>query len=176
MGLAGSYTPVKLFVGVLSTESSVHEQLFEQLQQWYGAIEQITDPVPFTFTDYYNEEMGGEPQRFFIVFSDLIDPSRLASCKMQTQQLEQQYAVFGKRRINLDPGLVSSENVILATTKNRSHRIPLHDGLYGEVTLLYRDRTFQALPWTYADYASPAGISFFCNVRKNYREQLKQES
>jgi hypothetical protein len=176
MGTAGSYTLVKWFVGVLSTEPSVHEQLFEQLKQRFGDIEQVTDPVPFTFTQYYHEEMGGEPQRFFIVFKDLVDPSRLADGKIYTNQIEQQYTVSGKRRINLDPGLVSSENVILATTKNRSHRIPLHDGLYGEVTLLYRNRTYQALPWTYADFASPEWISFFCTIRRNYREQMKRES
>ena len=51
----------------------------------------------------------------------------------------------GGRRVNLDPGLLSLANLILATTKNRSHRIPLFDGIYAELTLLYAKKQFHRI-------------------------------
>lgn len=56
--------------------------------------------------------------------------------------------------MNLDPGLVTPENFILATGKNFSHRIYLRDGVFADLTLVYRKGEYRALPWTYPDYAS----------------------
>ncbi len=146
MGEGRPFHPVKLIVGVLSTHPEYHRTLFSRLEERYGAIELVTDPVPFGFTDYYDQEMGGNPQRFFIVFHALVDPTELVACKLYTNGLEQEFAIDGKRMLNLDPGILSAENLILATTKNRSHRIPLGMGIYGEVTLLYAKKAFQSFP------------------------------
>ena len=174
MGSVRPFTPVTLVVGVLSTRPYLHESLYLHLESEFGKIALVTDPVAFTFTTYYNEEMHGTPQRFFVVFENLIDPELLASFKGITNNLEARYHDDeGFRAINLDPGIISAENLILATTKNRSHRIPLRNGIYGEVTLLYRNHTFQPLPWTYADYASDDFIALFCKLRHDYLIKLK---
>lgn len=173
MGEAKGFKPVRLIIGVLSTREDLHEALFHRLQQLYGPLEQGTEAVPFTFTDYYDQEMGGQPQRFFLIFHDLVDPTALVACKLETNALEQEFSVEGKRVINLDPGILSAENLILATTKNRSHRIPLGSGIYGEVTLLFAHHAFQEFPWTYADYRSPRFKQMFLGLRSSYLAQLK---
>ena len=175
MGEGRPFHPVKLVVGVLSTHPEYHTTLFSRLEERFGAIELVTDPVPFGFTDYYDQEMGGNPQRFFIVFHALVDPTELVGCKLYTNGLEQEFAIDGKRTLNLDPGILSAGNLILATTKNRSHRIPLGMGIYGEVTLLYAKKAFQSFPWTYADYKSDAFRELFSNLRGTYLAQLKAE-
>ena len=109
--------------------------------------------------------------RFFIVFKELINPEELATIKIKTNLVEDSFASIDGRRINLDPGILSLSNFILATTKDRSHRIPLSKGIYGEVTLLYKDKKFQALDWTYADYRSEKFEELF----KKYREEYKQK-
>lgn len=164
----------KLIFGVLSVDHSLHQRLFEMVETSFGPIESVTDAVPFDYTAYYDEEMGAHPVRFFIVSKNLIDPKRLAECKIRTNGIEAEFSVEGKRRINLDPGILSAHNLILATTKDRSHRIPLSDGIYGEVTLMYRDKGFCGFPWTYADYASEPFKAFFASLRTSYMKQLKQ--
>ena len=66
-------------------------------------------------------------------------------------------------------------NFILATCKDRSHRIPLKDGIYGETTLIYQDHDFQALPWTYADYRSDEIRAILRSFRDTYRKKLKEK-
>lgn len=172
MGEAKPFKPVKLIMGILSTRPDLHESLFKELSSAYGPIERVTDPVPFAYTDYYDREMGRRPDRFFVVFRDLVDPSVLAACKLWTNRLEGACSVDGQRVVNIDPGLLSAQNLTLATTKNRSHRIPLDGGIYGEVTLLYADHRFQDFPWTYADYKSDRSKELFLELRKAYLRQV----
>lgn len=173
MGGSMPFTKVKLIIGVLSTHPELLDTVLKELTDAFGHIELQTDPVPFDFTDYYDQEMGSRPLRFFLVFKDLIDPGELVGCKLLTNRIEQEHALDGNRLINLDPGFISAGNLILATTKNRSHRIPLSSGIYGEVTLIYAQRRFQPLPWTYADYQSSRFVTLFGQVRASYLSQLR---
>lgn len=175
MGERKPFSPVKLIMGVLSTHPEFHKELYALLEKQFGPIEELTHPIPFTFTDYYDEEMGASPQRFFIIFKNLINPEELVTSKLKTNRLEKQFAVAGNRTINLDPGILSAENLILATTKNRGHRLPLSQGIYGEVTLMYSKKTFQSFSWTYADYGSDAFKQLFLRIRQAYLLQLKNE-
>ncbi|MGE4455111.1 MAG: DUF4416 family protein [Sphaerochaeta sp.] len=169
------FLPYRLVMGVLVSERGILSTVKERLTEQYGPVFSETIPEPFRYTDYYNEEMGGTPLRLYLCFLHLVDPARLASIKMETNSLEQEFSEQGSRRVNLDPGLLSSANLILATTKNRSHRIPLQDGIYGELTLLYARKHFQSFPWTYADYKSDEVKQLFSAWRGDYRRQLKQE-
>ncbi|WP_320129039.1 DUF4416 family protein [uncultured Sphaerochaeta sp.] len=174
MGGVNQFEKQRLIIGVLSSAEDLHEHLVKVLTQRFGPIREASTPVPFLFTDYYNEEMGQQPLRYFIVFENLVDPSCLASIKIETNALEQDFATEGNRKINLDPGLLSAGNLILATTKNRSHRIPLRDGIYAETTLIYYGHRFNPLPWTYADYASEEFLSLFKQYRVDYLAQIRE--
>ena len=56
----------------------------------------------------------------------------------------------------------------LATTKGYSHRIYLGKGIYGEVSLLYKekDRTFIPHLFTYTDYQDKKCIEMFLKARE----------
>lgn len=159
-----------LFIGVLQGRAADRKMFIPRLEKLFGPIAEITDSIPFSFTDYYNPEMGEGIERYFIVFNEPVDPSRLADIKKATNALELEFAADGKRCFNLDPGLVSEYSVILATCKNRAHRIPLKDGIYGETTLIFRNRHFEGLDWTYADYRSLSGL--FERFRKDFLAKL----
>ncbi len=73
------------------------------------------------------------------------------------------------RVVNLDPGYVSTFNLVLATVKDRPHRIYLRDGIYGEVTLQYLKGSFRAMDSTYPDYCLPEYSAFFDEVREKLR-------
>ena len=175
MGVIRPYVPVRLVMGVLTTHGELHDQVVEILGESYCPVLTESTHTPFSFTDYYDEEMGGNPERYFLVFRDLVDPSRLSDIKIHTNQVEERFATGRGRVVNLDPGLLSAGSLILATTKNRSHRIPLEKGIYAETTLIYYGHQFNALPWTYADYGSDRFRELFKMYRTMYMRQLKEE-
>lgn len=162
-------------MGVLLQNPALLEPVTSRLESLYGPILHISPLGLFTFTDYYDKEMGTKPYRCYLRFKTLVDPARLSAIKIETNALEELYRVDEGRRVNLDPGLLSLENLILATTKNRSHRIPLMDGIYAELTLQYENSGFHGFSWTYADYQSEDVKHLFVLFRKAYHEQLKQE-
>jgi hypothetical protein len=176
MGQIRTFIPELLIMGVLCSRPETLPEARRRLVDVFGPLARETDPVPFLFTDYYNEEMGVPIQRFFMVFEELVDPSRLPWIKLQTNQIEEAFMENGQRKLNLDPGILSADNLILATTKDRSHRIPLADGIFGEVTLIYTKGAFQSLPWTYADYRSEEFKAFFKEFRSDYLAQLRHRA
>ncbi len=163
------YQPNMLFIGVMST-IGLPDSIKSTLESEYGPILIITKPFRFSFTDYYNSEMGENIERFFLCFSHLVYPDQLAKIKTMTNELEMVFADQGKRKINLDPGLISENNLVLATTKNRSHRIAIGMGLYAEVTLVYQNHKWQSFPWTYADYCSQTVQEEMLSFRSKYLE------
>ena len=77
--------------------------------------------------------------------------------------------------MNLDPGLISEGGVVLATTKNRAHRIAIGSSLYAEVTLIYHSHGFESFPWTYADYRSLEVQETLLAFRRKYLELRKAD-
>jgi hypothetical protein len=106
-------------------------------------------------------------------FQNLIAQDTLAAVKRQTNRMEALYAVDNKRRINIDPGYLLLEKFVLATGKNFSHRIYIGQNIYADLTLTYSKGSFQTLPWTYPDYASPEIRQFLLQVRHKYSMDLK---
>ncbi|MBQ0071575.1 MAG: DUF4416 family protein, partial [Spirochaetales bacterium] len=85
--LEKEYERVMLFMGVLSVKG-FPEEMKERLEREFGPIALVSEPFPFSFTDYYVPEMGEGIQRFFVAFRNLITPDQLASAKKFTNALE----------------------------------------------------------------------------------------
>jgi len=173
MGTAGSFIPEKLVMGILSSCPEREKELRSVLAAQWGAIDYYSDPIPFTFTHYYDGEMGGPIVRRFAAFEPLVDPSCLSRVKQQTNALEDRFREAATRRVNLDPGLMALSRFSLATTKESAHRLPLSDGIYAEITLLYSRGSFHPLEWTYPDFCSPAYLAVLNAIRARYKEQLR---
>jgi hypothetical protein len=103
----------------------------------------------------------------------LIGQDQLADIKLVTNALEQARAADGRRRVNIDPGYLLLERFVLATGKNYSHRIYLGRGIYADLTLIYRQGAFRALPWTYPDYGGQPIGHFLHVVRRKYAVDKK---
>ena len=168
------YDKVMLFMGVLSTKG-FPSSLRERLEEAFGPIAAVSDPFPFSFTDYYVPEMGEGIERFFISFSRLISPDSLVDAKAITNEVEREWREEGGRKINLDPGTLSEANIVLATTKNRAHRIAIGKDMYAELTLMYQNHCYQAFPWTYADYRSQKVQDILLSFRKDYLKLRKMD-
>jgi hypothetical protein len=120
--------------------------------------------------------MGTPLFRHFITFKHLISRVLLSEIKQTTNRLEGQFANGqGNRRLNIDPGYLCLEHVILATTKSYIHRPYLKDGIYADLTLIYRKKSYQPLEWTYPDYRQAEVIELFNQFRMKYLEDLRRK-
>ncbi len=168
--------PVKLIVGLLSGDADLLRRARQLLSREFGPADLASDVWPFTQTEYYQDEMGPGLQRLLLSFEHLVMPERLPEIKRATNDLEDRIASecldpLRPRPVNVDPGYLTLAKLVLATTKDRDHRLYLGDGIYGEVTLHYRGDAWQTWPWTYPDYRQPTYHEFFLRVRERYRAQ-----
>ncbi len=164
--------PVKLICGALYSRTIDLNRLDSRLQSLFGSIDLRSRPFDFTFTDYYKDQMGNNLVKQFYSFEKLIQPDGLADIKNATISIETDFSINGKRTVNLDPGYLEESKLVLASTKNFSHRIYLRDNIWAEVTLRYVKGEFVTHPWTYTDYTQPLAIEFLNAVREIYRKQL----
>ena len=163
---------VKLITGITYKDGEILENVLKRLSEIYGEIDSRLDPYPFNYTDYYKDELGDNLKKIFVSFTELIDPEMLPEIKIQTNKIEYKYAKNNKRRVNIDPGYITPGKLVLATTKNYSHRIHLAKGIYGDVHLNMHKGKFKPNPWTYPDYREEFVIEFLSKVREIYFESL----
>jgi hypothetical protein len=177
MGTTKTPRPVKLFVGLISGKSLLFEKAAEHLVGLFGPLQTSSSLYRWTHTDHYQKELGADLKRQFLFFKERISPERLADIKEQTNGLEKQWAVSKPsgpaRQINLDPGYITPAKVVMATTKDFAHRIYLSKGIYAEVTLIYRGRSFEPLPYTYPDFRTKEYLELFNGVRSS---DMKEET
>jgi len=172
--------PVQRFAGLLAGSEAELEAARFELTQWYGEIDDASPIIPWEFSDYYADQMGKGLLRQWVRFQSLFMPEQLAKCKLETNMAETLLArQFRDKRnvarpINIDPGYVHRYKVILATTKDHSHRIYLSEGIYAEVTLHWHQNQWTPWPWSYADYRSEAAQSFFQKARTAYVDALQK--
>ena len=167
--------PAKLVIGVFAKNKKFVEHLARELLSLYGPIDLVSSWMDFNYTNYYKPEMGSALARRMFVFERLIEQSDLAEIKIATNQIEQNYAISGRRQVNVDPGYLLHERFVLASGKNFSHRIYIGLGIYADLTLIYQKGSFQKLPWTYPDYTDQAMIRFLVQVRRKYVLDLKSQ-
>lgn len=173
MGLAKQQPPVKLIIGCIFNNTQIFNKTRVKLQNRFGIIDFESQEIDFNYTDYYENEFGKLLKRKFISFKKLIPPENLYKIKTYTNILEQKLTRLNKRQINLDPGYLDLAKLVLATTKDFSHRIYLNKGIYAEITLTYHNQTFVPLDWTYPDYRTPEYIEILNSLREIYANQIQ---
>jgi hypothetical protein len=172
MGTVHPAAQVKLFCALLVAPTIAVGDVEIVLSQTYGAIVLRSTPMPFTQTTYYEREMGSNLTRLYMAFDPLISIAALATVKHMTNRLEADWSTpQGQRRVNIDPGYLDLAKVVLASTKDQSHRLYIGDGIFAEVTLRYRQHAFQPWEWTYPDYRVPTTLTFFHQLRALYKTQ-----
>ena len=168
---------VKLIIGILAADETALAAAVKAISKSFGVIDLTSDVWPFTQTDYYKDELGPNALRQFVSLENLIDPGKLAQIKHDTNSLEQQLADSLKlslpRPVNLDPGFIEPLKLILASTKNFSHRIYIGNRMFAEVTLMYEKGNWRHFEYTFPDYRQSCYQDFLSKVRTRLLEQLK---
>lgn len=166
MGAPSIPKKAALVISIIFGKDAVKDEALRLLADAFGPGTPHPQSFMFDQTAYYASEMGSPLRRVLWIADAPVGRHKLAAIKLRTNDIERRFArPDGTRRVNLDPGLLSAESFILATTKNFSHRVYLRKGIYADLTLVYRKGEFVPLEWTYPDYAG-AEIR---NVLKTWR-------
>ncbi len=163
--------PAKLVCSIFARHENVITQALGELRERFGDIDLESGLLAFDYTTYYEPEFGPGLVRKLVSFEDLVRQDCLVEVKHMTNDLEQTTASNGKRVVNIDPGLLTAERLVLATGKNFTHRIYLGRGVFADLTLIYQGKRFKSLPWTFPDYASGQVQGFLKGARQIFLEQ-----
>lgn len=175
MGSLRKPAKVKLLVGLLGREPEILKISREILKARFGAEEEVMDPIPFIWTDYYAGELGTAPLRTFVSYEPWVDRESLPDAKLWTNTLEQELAIGGLRRVNLDPGYLTLGQLFLASTKDQRWRVYVRDGIFVEPTLYFQDGAFHPFPWTYRDYRSLEYLAYMAAARSKLAYQRNHD-
>jgi len=179
MGQIQEPKPVKFIVGILAIDEDALAQANELIARQLGPVESRSEAWPFSSTKYYAKEMSERLLRQFVSLAEPADPPDLVTLKLICNSAELADARErgrGRRRaINLDPGYITPAKLVLASTKDYSHRVYLGRGIYAVVTLQYEHGVWRSFPWTFPDYAEPRYHGFFGDVRCRLLEQLRKQ-
>jgi len=169
------FDPVMPVCGMIYRDWGIADAACSELIEIWGPLEILSASFPFTQTAYYHAEMGEPLLRRFVAFAQLIDPSEMARMKLESNALESAMAdENGQRKVNLDPGILSLANLLIATCKNHYHRVPMRDGVYAHMEYVFKEGDFAFLPWTYPDFKTPEYLDFFRTLRQTYKSRLKE--
>jgi hypothetical protein len=164
------------FCAVISRHAELRGWAAERLGRLWGTLEPEPVPVPFRAEAYYREQMGEGLSKVMVAATEPRDPAELADWKLATNRWEAECAASGRwperRPLNLDPGYVTQSKLVLATAKDRDHRVYLRDGIFAEVTLRRLRSGWVDNRWTYRDYREASVKAFAEACRRRLRAHL----
>ncbi len=174
-----SHRPVLLVTAVFSRYEEAFAWARDCCQRHWGPTALESERFEFTDTPYYERTMGPGILKSFFAFERLIDPTELVARKLASNAWEEQcraeHAWPEPRPLNLDPGYLTEAKLVLASTKDRDHRLYLGEGIYAEQTLHFQKHAWRTRDWTYPDYRRADYHRFFDLCRAYLRERYAAE-
>jgi len=178
MGDIKEHRKTLLLIAAISRHEQAIRWARDRISQEWGEIALESPCFLFDSTSYYEASMGTQLRKAFFAAERLIDPSELAQIKHETNRWEVSYAETSghpeQRPLNLDPGYITEAKLVLATTKDRDHRVYLEKGIYAEVTLYFHGREWHSREWTYPDYRREDYHQFFTQCRDYLRGRYRE--
>lgn len=163
---------VKPIAGILTGKPDLVDDVHRALADRFGEIDIVGEAIPFDHTSYYADEMGAGLARRFVSFEGLASPDDAARFKVWTREAEDLFREGGRRTVNIDPGYVDANKVVLLTGKHGGHRIALAQGIWADLLLWY-NKGWVALPWAYPDFKDGRLFPLFTKMRDRFKEQLR---
>lgn len=165
--------PVKLFCGILYREKSILQKAVKLLTDRFGNVDYNSSSFLFDVTDYYVQEMGEPIFRIFYSFENLINPAQLVQIKLECNEIEDKLAIARKRKVNLDPGYMDYDKIVLASFKYNAQKVYLNKGIYADVTMYYRKGRFIPSEWCFPDFKNGIYEKDFLEIRARYKKQIR---
>lgn len=164
--------PVKLFAAVLYRDEEPLCLARAALVKKFGEEDFVGEPVEFCHTDFYEKEMGSPLLRVFISYSKLVMPDELLTAKLESARIEEELAgTGGRRRVNIDPGILDYQKVVLASFKFQGQKIYLGSRVWADLTLYYRKGGWSVFEWTFPDFKTGVYDKTLLEIRRIYKRQ-----
>ena len=165
--------PVKLFIAALCSQATPLQGVLDRMKEQWGPIDYTSDPIPFDVTDYYVPEMGEGLSRQMFSFAQPISPAEIVGVKLRSNELEDEFSEGGRRRINLDPGYMDHNKVVLPSMKQGAQKIYLDKGVWADPTLRYEKGTFIPFDWTFPDFKDGRYQKPLMRIRELYKAGIR---
>jgi hypothetical protein len=173
MGEIREHPRVMFLVAAFSRYEAALDWARERIRAEWGPVVLESERFEHNETDYYLPTMGSDLRKTFFALQPGGDPTWLVDRKLAANQWEREYArefpASESRPLNLDPGYLTDAKLILATTKDRDHRIYLGRGIFAENTLFFRSGAWCPRDWTYPDYHRADYHQFLTACRDHLR-------
>ena len=177
MGEVQTHRPIYLIAAVSSRYDQAFDWSVEEMVKIWGDVALSSARFDFVETKFYERTMGTDLKKQFFAFQSLVPPDSIADAKLNSNALEKRFASSfdceEERPLNIDPGYISEAKLVLATTKDRDHRLYMQKGIFAEVTLHYHQKLWRASRWTYPDYQREDFQAFFTQVRNSLRQRYR---
>ncbi len=169
--------PTLQLVAIFSRYEAALDWAQDQVDANWGTVAIASARFDHSETTYYQTEMGPELLKQFLIVDGFYDPARLPSSKLESNAWEAELAGTScypePRPLNVDPGYLTLTKLVLASAKDRAHRIYMSDGIYAEECLYYLDHRWQSRPWTYPDYQRADFQAFFIEARDLLKRRIQ---
>ncbi len=164
--------PGRLIASVIYSSYDALVEALPVLERRFGPVEMETVDIPCQVKDLYKEEMGSHLQRRFFCFERPVERDTLPEIKKVCSKIEPLFADqtgdFFFRTVNVDPGILTPDNLTMASHRGLNCRIYLRDGVYAELVLIYARDRFARLPWTCGDFCHDEAIDLFMRARSRF--------
>lgn len=166
-----------LIVAAFSRHGDALDWARHRAEQQWGSIMLESERFAFCDTDYYQRTMGEDLKKVFWAFAPGFEPAELPDVKRTTNAWEEEFArqsdAIETRPLNIDPGYLSLGKLILASTKDFTHRIYLSQGIFAEITLHYQRGRWEHHRWTFPDYQRDDYQAFFSECRQHLHRWIR---
>jgi hypothetical protein len=102
----------------------------------------------------------------------MVPRDRLSDLKRICRKVEAGFADqvddFLFRTVNIDPGIMTPDNVIMASSQGHHYRVYLTAGVFAQIELIWSRGRFVRLPWTNPDFTHAEAVDFFERVRDTF--------
>jgi len=169
--------PGRLIFSVIYSSLDALADGLKALERKFGRVQFETVEIACSDQDTYREEMGDGLQRRLFSFEKLYSRDALPDIKGICHKIEPMFADtvgdFIFRSVNIDPGILTPENLVMASHREYNNRLYLRDGVYAQIELIWANHQFCRLPWTNPDFCEGEAVEFFLRVRESF-EMFKE--
>ncbi|MBU0628696.1 MAG: DUF4416 family protein [Nanoarchaeota archaeon] len=154
----------KLIIAIMYSDKEIYSRCKKDLIDEYGEIAKESYEYDFDkFTSFYAKEMGtGLVKRFLVFVKDIKDKKEISEIKHKITEIEKKYSDCGNRTINLDPGYLSSEELVLASFKRgTNYKEQISEKVWLHKVLEFDGKEVKMFWHTFPDYRDEKNWEFF---------------
>jgi len=164
--------PGRLVVSIIYSSLDALADSLRVIERKFSRVDCETIEIPCSSQDRYREEMGDNLQRRIFSFEQPVPCDSLPEIKASCHKIEPMFSDcvrdFHFRTVNIDPGILTPDKLVMASHREYNHRLYLGRGVFAQIELVYSHGKFMRLPWTNPDFCHNEAIDLFNRVRESF--------